>query len=336
MKNVSVWLGNGFRKVALVAIAAALAPLANAQTREKLGVVLDFTPWGIHAAMHLAAQKGWFKEAGLDVDIQDGKGTLAGLQLVGAGQVEVAAVQLGPMAVARDKGLPLIAIAGFARRGDLAVIVAADSKITSGKDLAGKKLVSFTGSPWVPFIDSFRRAINLDAKQFEVTMVAPPAMVATYASGNADGFLSLAPFGVPLVAKSRPGRAILAEDYGVHFPSYGLVTTEATLNQRPDALRKLVQVQRRAWEYIYQSDAHIDEAVAAIIAQRPNAKLDPELLRGQIAAYRDFMVTPNTKGKPTGWQSEKDWSEAIKSMEAAGAIKTGQKPTAFFTNALVE
>ena len=320
-----------------VAVAAALAPAsASAQSREKLSVVLDFTPWGIHAAMHLAKQKGWFEQAGLDVDVQDGKGTLPGLQLVATGQVDIGAVQLGPMALAREKGLPLIAVAGFARRGDLAIIVAADSKLDKAQDLAGKKLVCFTGSPWVPFIDSFRRAAKMTEQQLAVTMVAPPAMVATYASGDADGFLSLAPFGVPLVAKSRPGKAILAESYGIHFPSYGLVANEATLKKRPAALRKLVKVQMRAWDYIYQSPANIDEAVQAIIAQRPGAKLDPDLLRGQIVAYREFFETPNTRGKPTGWQSEADWAKAIQSMESAGAIKPGQKASAFFTNALVD
>lgn len=332
-----MWFGACVKSVAAVAIAAALMPAgASAQTREKLSVVLDFTPWGIHAAMHLAKQKGWFDQAGLDVDVQDGKGTLPGLQLVAVGQVDVGAVQLGPMALAREKGLPLTSIAGFARRGDLAVIVAADSKLNTAQDLAGKKLVCFTGSPWVPFIDSFRRGAKMSEQQFAITMVAPPAMVATYASGDADGFLSLAPFGVPLVSKSRPGKAILAEDYGVFFPSYGLVVNEATLKKRPEALRKLVQVQIRAWDFIYQSPANIDEAVQAIIAQRPTAKLDPDLLRGQIVAYRDFFETPNTRGKRTGWQSEADWVQAIKSMEAAGAIKAGQKPTDFFTNALVD
>jgi len=334
-------IANGLRDFlkcgAAIVVAAVIAPSsALAQSREKLSVVLDFTPWGIHAAMHLAKQKGWFEQAGLDVDVQDGKGTLPGLQLVATGQVEVGAVQLGPMAVAREKGLPLISVAGFARRGDLAIIVPANSKLDKAQDLAGKKLVCFTGSPWVPFIDSFRRAAKMSEQQLAVTMVAPPAMVATYASGDADGFLSLAPFGVPLVAKSRPGKAILAEDYGVHFPSYGLVTNEATLKKRSDALRRLVGVQIRAWDYIYQSPANIEEAVQAIIASRPGAKLDADLLRGQIVAYREFFDTPNTRGQRTGWQSEADWVKAIQSMEAAGAIKPGQKASAFYTNALVD
>ena len=320
----------------LVAAFSLSAGTASAQAPEKITVRLDFTPWGIQAALHLAKSKGWFAEQGLDVTIEDGTGTLPGIQLVGAGKVEVAAVQLGPMALARENGLPVVGIAGFARRGDLAVMVDAATGPKSFKELAGKKFVCFTGSPWVPFIKSFAKGAGLREDDFAVTMVAPPAMVSTYASGNADGFLSMGPFGVPLVAKSRPSRALLAGDAGIVFPSFGLVSNEETIKKRPAVLKKLVQVNIRAWEYIYQSPANLEEGVKAIMSERPQAKLDADLLRGQIVAYRDFFDTPNTKGKRFGWQAEADWVAAIKSMESAGAIKPGRKPAEYYTNQFVD
>jgi NitT/TauT family transport system substrate-binding protein len=327
-------MNRAFQILTALAVAA-VSTGAQAQAREKITVVLDFTPWGIHGAMHLAKQKGWFEQEGLDVDVQDGKGTLAGIQLVGAGRIDVGAVQLGPMAIARENGLPLVGIAGFARKGDLAVLVSADKGPKTAKELAGKKLVCFTGSPWVPFIGPFAKAAGIDG-QFNVTMVAPPAMVATYASGDADGFLSLAPFGEPLVSKTRPARSILAADFGINFPSFGLIATEDTVKKRPAALRKLVQVQIRAWEYLYKDAAGLEEAVQAVMAQRPDAKLNPELLRGQMSAYRAFLDTDNTKGKRLGWQADADWVAAIRSMEQAAVIKPGRKPNEFYTNAFVD
>ena len=59
-----------------VAAAAGVSPaLAQDKPLDKLSVRLDFSPWGVQAAMHLAQNKGWFKEAHLDVDIQDGRGS---------------------------------------------------------------------------------------------------------------------------------------------------------------------------------------------------------------------------------------------------------------------
>ncbi len=319
--------------LAFTAIGMAVAA-APAKAAESLLVRLDFSPWGMHGAMHLAKEKGWFAEQGLDVEIQDGTGTINTLQLLAAGKVDVGQVSVGTMAVAKENGLDLISIAGFARTGDLAVLLDEKLGVKSPKDLMGKKIVCFTTSPWAPFIQPYLKANGLKKGEVEVVMVAPSAMVSTYASGNADGFMSQAPFGQPMVKKTREASALLLADSGISFPSYGLVSTPAMIgSEKKDAVKKLVQVQQRAWNYIY--DGHIEEAVAAIIAQRPNAKLDADVLRGQLQAYKAFFKSPTGGDLPIGVQTDADWADAIKSMEQTGLIKAGHTPADYYTNALL-
>lgn len=320
----------GSTAAAGLVLASGPRPLRASQA---VTVRLDFAPWGIHAAMHLANEKGWFREEGLDVEVQDGKGTLNTIQLVGAGRVQVGQVQLGPMAIAREKGLPVTSFAGFARKGDLAVLVDRDRGPSSAEELAGHKVACFSASPWVPFIDPYFKAAGLSRDTVEVTMVAPPAMVSTYASGNADGFMSLAPFGEPLVEDTRPAKSLLAVDKGIYFPSYGLIATDDTLAQDNEALSKLARVQVRAWEYIY--DGHIGEAVQAMLAQRPDGKLNEKSLSGQIALYKDFFTTEATEGMRYGLQTDADWELAIASMVDAGVIQPGHKPGDYYTNELL-
>ena len=325
------------RRAFLGSTAAAGLVLASGprpvRANQAVTVRLDFAPWGIHAGMHLAQEMGWFNEAGLDVEVQDGKGTLNTIQLVGAGQIQVGQVQLGPMALAREKGLPVTSFAGFARKGDLAVLVDRENGPKKAEDLAGHKIACFSASPWVPFIDPYLKAAGLDRNTVEVTMVAPPAMVSTYAAGEADGFMSLAPFGEPLVEDTRPARSLLAVDKGIFFPSYGLIATEETLAKDAEALSKLAQIQVRAWEYIY--DGHIDEAVQAMMAQRPDAKLKEKSLSGQIALYEDFFTTEATEGMAYGLQTDADWELAIASMHDAGVIEPGHQPAEYYTNKLL-
>ncbi|MCY4207234.1 MAG: ABC transporter substrate-binding protein [Roseovarius sp.] len=313
---------------------AAIAAFGAVETfAETLAVRLDFSPWGVHAGMHLAEAKGWFDEAGLDIDLQDGKGTINTIQLVGSGQVDVGQVQLGLMALARENGLPLKSFAGWARRGDLAVLVDANSDINSVADLEGKKLVTFTASPWVPYIDNFLAAGGLTRDDVSILMVAPPAMVGTYASGEVDGFMTVGPFGLPLTAQSRPAKQILMDDADVTFPSYGLIAQESTLEERRDELAKLAQVQQRAWEYIF--DGNVEEAADAIVSGRPDSNLNRDVLIGQIEAYRDFFHTERTRNLPIGVQSAEDWADALAAMEAADIIKPGQQAEDFFTNELL-
>lgn len=316
---------------ATLAMLAVVTANVSASAQERLKFLLDFAPWGGHAAAHLAVQKGWFKEEGLDVEVLDGRGSVSTIQLVGAGQADVGMAQLGPMATSRaTANLPLKSIAGWMRKGDLAVLVDSRANINTVKDLTGKKLALFAASPFVPFLDMFFKNGGITKEQAQLVYVDPSAMVTAYTSGQADGVMTAGPYGMAIAELVRPTKLILAADYGIAYPSYGLFASESTIAQKKEALRKLVKVQVRAWTYIY--DGHIDEGVDAIIKQRPNAKLNPVVLKRHIELYRDFFETANTKGKAVGWQSDADWQEALGSMEKAGLIKAGWKTSDYFTN----
>src|SRR4051794_31690144 len=187
----------------------------SALAGEKLTVRLDFLPWGVHAAMHLAQTKGWFEAAGLEVEVQDGRGSSHTLQLVNARQVDVGLTQLGLLPLARKQGAELTSFAGWLRRTDLCVLVDRGSGLRTIGDLKGKSLVVFAGSPWAPFIDAFLAAGGLDRTNTEVLFVDPAALWGTYTSGRADGMMSTLTSAVPLAEKSRPSDTILLSQAGI-------------------------------------------------------------------------------------------------------------------------
>ena len=315
-------------------VGAAFPAPALAQSREKLRFLFDFSPWGYHAATHLAAQKGWFNDAGLDVEFLDGRGSAYSIQVTASGQADIASAQLGPMAIARENKLPLTSIAGWVRKTDLAVLVPADSPISTVADLKGKKISCFSSSPWLPYIDPFLRAGKLSRDDVSITMVAPDALVSVYVAGTVDAVMTTAPFGLPLLTASKPSKPILAADYGIAFPSYGLVALEETVKNKASALSAFAKVQQKAWIYTY--DGHTDEAVDAIIAMRPDVRLNRANLKGQLEAYRAFFDSKRTAGRPYGLQAKEDWDDALTLMEAAKVVKPGWKAEQYFTNALLE
>ena len=73
----------------------------------------------------------------------------------------------------------------------------------------------------------------------------------------------------------------------------------------------------------------------AIIAARPQARLDPKILRGQIDSVKPFFVTKASEGKPIGWMMEEDWAAAVKTLSSAQLIKSGAAAE-FFTNTLLD
>jgi NitT/TauT family transport system substrate-binding protein len=310
------------------------AATAAAQGTEKVKVRLDWTPWGLHGAMHLAQQKGWYKAAGLDAEIEDGNGSVTTVQIVGSGdQFDVGHAALGPMMIARDKGLPVKAIAVFARISDLGMLVPVDSGIKGPRDLKGKKVAYTAGSLEAPFIDAFLAAGGVKRSDMELVSVDAAAKAATYVSGRADAVFSTIPFFEAIVAQARPSNSIRFADYKLPMPSFGLFTTEAKLASKREAIAKFASITSAAWQYIY--NGHEDEAVEAIVAQRPQAKLDKKILRGQIESLKGFFRLPVAAGQTLGAPVASDWSDAVNTLTAADLIKSIKNGNDFFAAGLV-
>src|SRR5690606_38712160 len=256
----------GRRLVLALAVACCGQALA-APPLEPLKVRLDWTPWGVQAAFHLAQHKGWYRQAGLDVALEDGNGSVTTVQIVGGGDsFDVGHAALASMMIARDKGLPVKAVAVFARHSDIGLLVPADSGIKGPAQLKGKRVAYTAGSLEAPFIDAFLAAGGVQRKDVELVNVDAASKATTYAVGRTDAAFSTIPFFLPAVSAKRPSIGIPFADYGLHMPSFGLFASESKLKQRPEVLARFAAVVTRAWKYIY--DGHQDEAVQAILAER--------------------------------------------------------------------
>jgi NitT/TauT family transport system substrate-binding protein len=321
-----------FTATAVAGLAATLRP-AFAQQPQKLTVRTDFPPWGMHAGLHLAVDNGSFKDAGVDVDVSDGKGSSLVMQQVAAGDIDIGWVQLGPMAAARGKGLPITSIAGFVRKSDLGGLVPKDSNIKVVKDLEGKKVAYSAASSWGSLIDVFFEAGGTSRDKIDLISVDSSSLLSVYVTKQADCTLTTYPFAKPVADRSRPSNGLLFSDLGLNFPSYGLVVKEATLISKEDALKRFVPVLVKSWEYI--NNGHVDEAVAAMMHQRAAEKLDVEILKGQIVDYQPFFTTARTKDKRFGWQSDEDWKDTLAIMEKTKIVPAGTKTTDYYTNKFV-
>jgi NitT/TauT family transport system substrate-binding protein len=294
-----------------------------------LSVRLDWLATGYQAPFFLAAEKGWFKKAGLDVTIQQGNGSATTVQLVGTGQFDVGHAALSNMAFARSKGMPVRSIAGFFRKGDLALLVPVDSPIKAPSDIKGKKLVYTAGSLEAPFLDSFLAKGGIKREEVELLNVDASAKLSTYLSGTNDGVFSSTAFTLALVGK-RPTRPVLFADFDLNLPGFGLFTTESMLKQKGEALKAFASIVAGSWAYVLAG--HEDEAVQATLKAREQDRLNPASVRGQLKDSLPFLYTAATEKQPVGIQSEADWAAAISLMEKAKVIEPGSKPKDYFTN----
>jgi len=328
------------RRIALALPFLTLPFLARpAFAAERIAVRLDWSTWGSQAPFHLALARGWYAREGLEVTIEDGNGSVATVQLVGNGQFDVGHASLAPMMIARGRGMPVRAIASFARQNDIGLMLPRDRMPagTGGAAIAalrGRSMAFTPGSLETPFLDRFLAAGGLRRADVELISLDAAAKVGTYLAGRADGVFSSIPFAVPLVEAQRPSGAVRFADHGLVFPSFGLFATERAIAARPAALRRFASITAAAWTAIVGGAA--DEAIRAMQAARPQARLNPVVLRGQIDSFATFLRTEATAGQPIGMMAEADWAAGVENLAGAGQIERRDAPTAYFTNELLD
>lgn len=317
---------------AVLTATAMISGVANAA--DTLRVRLDWTPWGDQVPFHLAVKKGWYAKQGLDVQLEDGNGSVSTVQIVGNGDYDIGHASLATMAIARSKGLNVKAVAGFIRQNDIGLMIGKDTGVNSPKDLKGKKLTFTAGSLETPFLDRFISAGGLNRDDLELTNVDAANKGTLYMSGRVDGAFSSAPFMQPIFDRQRPTKTIKFSDYGLEFPSFGLFATEATIAAKRDQIRKFASVTAGAWQYIL--NGHEAEGVQAIMEARPQAKLDAQTLLDQIKILSGLVSTPATAGKSMGIMAEADWAKAIDTLQQGKLMGHVEAPGAYYTNDFID
>jgi NitT/TauT family transport system substrate-binding protein len=323
------------RRCLLCAAAGLSLPwVSNARAAGKLTLRLDFASSGLHSPLYLGMQRGWFEKAGIDLYMEDGNGSTVTVQLVAAGSFDLGLNSLGPLIIARAKGLPVISIAGFVRKGELGFLVPKDSGWKTPKDLIGKKIVYSVASQEGPFVRYFLQQNGVDENQVELINVDGPSRYAVYFTKEADALLTTVPGVMPIAAVRRPSVPILLADFGLSLPGLGMSTRVDTLEKKKDTFRRFVSVVCGAWTYIL--DGHEQEGAEAVFAKRPNGAFTVAMMAQQILLFKPFFSTDATKGKSIGVQSEPDWTLTLKSMEGAKIVSLGTKPSDYFTNDCID
>ncbi len=331
MKRRSFVCKAQFLAAAFVALAA-----TTLHAQEKFTVRDSWTPSGLQAGWHWGIEKGLFAKQGIQVSHEDGNGSTTTAQLVGAGKMDVGYGDLSVMAVARGKGVPIISVGGLIQKTSLGVFVPKGSGLRTPKDLEGKEIIYTATSFEGPFIDPFLRNGGTSREKVNLVSVDAAAKISTYVAGRGAGMITSIPFGAPYIEKGRPSDFIAFGDYGLALPSYGLIVREDTLKSRRAALEKLVAAFYQSWQAIVDGgEPAIAEAADIMSKRRPEAKLVREQTMSSIREHIKYFRTPNTLGKPLGFQSEEDWKAVISSLEAAKLIASGTKPGEYFTNDLI-
>lgn len=269
-------------------MAAGLMTALPALAQDKLSVMLDWFVNPDHAPLVVAQEKGFFKDAGLEVTLTAPADPNDPPKLVAAGGADLAVSYQPQLILQVAEGLPLVRVGTLVSTPLNSVVVLRDGPVKTLKDLKGRKI----GFSIAGFEDALLGAMlekqGLSLKDVELVNVnfsLSPALL----SGQVDAVVgAFRNFELnQLDIEKRPGRAFYPEEEGV--PPYDeliLVAHKAKAND-PRFKRFLAAVER-ATLYILN---HPEDSQAAFVKGRP--ELNDELNRRAWAdTLRRFAHSP--------------------------------------------
>ncbi len=134
------------------AAAAALLVSAGSAWAEAVTIQLKWVTQAQFAGYYVAQEKGFYKDAGLEVTIKPGGPDINPQQVLAGGGADVAVDWMPSALASREKGLPTVNIAQPFKRSGMMLTCRAETGIKTPADLKGKKLgVWFFGNEY-PFL----------------------------------------------------------------------------------------------------------------------------------------------------------------------------------------
>lgn len=327
----------GMLAVPIVAMMAAFAGCGGSSdsggTGDKFSVMLASTPTGLDAPLFYGKAKGVFEKHGIDLDIQQGKGSQVAYDTAASGRVQAAVTVYSASVLNAAKGGDLVSFASVYQVDPSGVIVGKSTGITSVADLEGKTLLVASGSATRAMLPLMLKDADVDVDSVELKDVQLSSLYAAYSAGQGDGMVTVIPNSLPLIQDKRPSTVLSFQDNGILDPGYSLVAQPSALTKDKDLYVRFVAALAEAEAATTKAP---DKAVEAVVKEAP--ELSADVVKGQMEAAEPFRCWPDSPaGSDALQQPQKLWTSSVSLFERADLIKKGSvDPTKIFSNDIVD
>lgn len=296
---------------------------------EKAIFLLDWIPYGKHAPYYCALDKGFYREAAIDVAIERGRGSADNLKRLGARAADFVKVDMGAAIVARSRGVPARVVGILADKSLAVVFVLKGSGMQNPRDLEGRRIGDEVGSGTYAIFPAFAKINGI--KKWEFVPMTAAAKNSSLITGKVDAITTMYTV-VPALEKGarQAGKEIQSfryGDWGLDTYAHALVTLDSTLRDRADTVRRFVRATYRgiAWAF-----GHPEEAVDIFLRHKPTASRDVTRQELQIAI--DHLLTPETRKRGVGLVDQEKMRKTIDTFSRYMKLERKVSAQEMYTN----
>ncbi|MDQ0905648.1 NitT/TauT family transport system substrate-binding protein [Streptomyces canus] len=324
------------RTVAAVALATALALVsgcggsdsdtgagADAKALKQVTYLTSFGNFGRDAYAWVAKDKGFFEEAGFDVEIKPGQGTGGVIPAVVSGRAQFGPIDLtgGLLQMGSGQAKDFVAVAAIQQRTMAAIATTEGNGIAAPKDIEGKRLADTPGSVVRNLFPTYARLAGVDAGKVTWVNGDAQTLMGTLASGSVDGIGQFV-VGKPTIEAVTKKKAVLLPYSDVMPDLYGnvLITSKKIAEQEPEMVKRFTTALLKGLEYSLANSTEAAEILKRNVDATNPAAAAAEL--ELMAAY----VRPGGSGTAIGTLDSGRVAKSIAILQGAGALPHGMTP----------
>ena len=319
--------------VSAMAAAAEQAPNAAAAIPARVDAVTLRVDWllnSYHSPFFVGVAKGWYRQAGIDLSIREGRGSGNVIQLVGSKFDTFGFATADAVVRGVQNNIPVVSVANIMPKNADTIFVLKKTGITRPQDLKGRTIASTPGGTSDTLLPAFLRGAGLATGDVRIVSVDAAVKLQTVLQGKADAMTGPA-WSKSIFSAAGGTHGFPYADYGVQVVGYGIVTNTDTVKNNPDLVRRFVDVTLRAWDYALKNP---EEALRALENASPeNARPEVKATNRVDLPEAFRLVAPAVPGKPLGTQNEADWEAMQKQLIEYHVIKEGRPVSQYMTNA---
>lgn len=295
---------------------------------EKITLMLNWTPNTHHNGIYVAQQKGWYRDAGLEVEIiEPGQNVVE--QAVASGNADIGISIQEAVIPARAEGIPVVSIGTIIQHNDSSLMSLTKDNIKRPKDLEGKKYGGFGGALEDALIKQLVACDGGDPNKVEFVEVGNVDYVVGMEQDRFDFAWVFESWDVIRARdiEKAPVQSLKFSDYLKCIPDWYtplFIATEKTTKERPEMVRKFMKATAKGYDYARTNPKESGDALLA------GAK---ELDRPLVEKSSEYMATRFVdKGRQWGLQDDAIWVAFEKYLRDAGLTSKQVDVTAAYTN----
>jgi len=193
------------------------------------------------APIRLAQGKGYFSEAGIDVNFAVARGGVDVAKQVGAGNATLGGIVADAPIMVRQNGVPIKMVAVFGGRGFMQLVVREDSGIEKPADLKGKTIsvMSFQDTTYYALL-GLLASVGLTPDDLNIQSAGPSGVWEFVATGKAAGMAGVPDWVPPVEAAGVKVKVIPSDTFFPHM-AQAIAVSDSVIKERPDLVRKFVK-----------------------------------------------------------------------------------------------